>query len=60
MKGLKKLSELSKHGRVKLYYSINNDTVYNTPGEDRFHLTDLIREATPKEIEETVRYFMSL
>lgn len=54
MKGLKKLSELSKIGRVPLYYSISNDTVYNESGDGRYHLTDLINYNTPKEIEKTV------
>ena len=54
MKGLKKLSELSKIEKVPLYYSISNDTVYNESGDGRYHLTDLINYNTPKEIEKTV------
>lgn len=60
MKGLKKLAELSQTERVQVFYDILKDTVYSTPGENRFYLTDLINPNTEKDIEETVKYIMSL
>ena len=60
MNNLKKISELSKRKKVALYYSPKDDAVFEKPGPGRFYLTDLIRENTPKEIEETVRFFMAL
>lgn len=60
MKGLKKLSNLSKTKRVSLYYDIKNDTVFSEPGNGRFYLTDLINYNSPKDIEKTVERMMNL
>lgn len=60
MRNLKRLSEKSKTGRVKLFYSPKNKAVYDKPGNGRYFLTELIRENTPEEIEKTVKYFMAM
>ena len=67
MKGLKTLSEKSKKivtrdraSWVKLFYSPSEDKVYDTDGEGRFFLTNLINENSPKDIEEAVRKMMAL
>lgn len=60
MKNLKTLSEESKKGTTPLYYSIRENAVYSDPGDGRYHLTDLIRHNTEKEIERTVKRFMGV
>ncbi len=67
MKGLKTLSEKSKKivtrdraSWVKLFYSPLEDKVYDTEGEGRFFLTNLINENSPKDIEEAVKKMMAL
>ncbi len=64
MKGLKAVSKKTKginySSRVALYYSPSKDAVSTTAGEDKYYLTDLIRENTPQEIEETVNRFKRL
>ncbi len=60
MKNLKKLSKMSKKGKVSLYYSSREKAVFDAPGEGRFYLTDLIRENTPEEIRKTVDFMMAM
>jgi len=60
MKNTKIISDKSRTGTVKLYYSPSQKAVYDTPGEDRFYLTDLINYNSPNQVEETVNFFMSL
>ena len=60
MKNLKTLSQKSSKGTTPLYYSIRENAVYSTPGDGRYHLTDLIRYNTEKEIERTVKRFMGV
>ena len=64
MKGLKAVSNKTKginySSRVSLYYNPSADKVSTKAGEGYHHLTDLIRESTPQEIEETVKKFMSI
>lgn len=60
MKNVDAVAERSKSGVTPLYYSVKEDAVYTSDGDDRYHLTDLTRENTVEEIVETVRYIMSL
>ena len=60
MKNLKEIAEKSKYGKVKLYYSIKENAVFDTPGEGRFYVTELINENGPEQIQKTVEFFMSL
>ena len=60
MKGLKQVSNLSKTGKVSLYYSFASDTVYTEPGEGRCHVTELINENTPQDIENFVNFWKNL
>lgn len=60
MKNVKDVARRSKSGITPLYYSVREDAVYTTAGDGRYHLTDLIRENTEKEIVEAVRKYMSM
>ena len=60
MKNLEMVSKKSEKGITPLYYSIREDAVYTEEGEGRYYLTDLIRKNTEKEIEVTVKRFMSM
>lgn len=44
---------------IPLFYSFATDTVYTVPGNDRFHVTDLINPNTKEDIEQTVARFIS-
>ena len=62
MKNLDMVSLLTVSARefnVPLYYSIREDAVYPYEKDGAYYVTDLIRFNAPKEIEQTVRRFMS-
>lgn len=60
MKNLEIVAKQSGNGITPLYYSIRENAVYTEAGEGRYYLTDLIRKNTEKEIEVTVKRFMSM
>ena len=64
MKGIKQFSKKTqemKYGdQIPLYYDIANDTVYRTAADGRFLMTYIINPCTPKEIEQTVHYFLNM
>lgn len=60
MRNVKRIAEISKTKRVSLFYSPKEDAVFNSPGEGRFYLTDLIRANTEAEIKDTVKRFMAM
>lgn len=60
MKNLEIVARKSGKGITPLYYSIRENAVYTEAGDGRYYLTDLIRKNTEKEIEVTVKRFMSM
>ena len=60
MKGLEKIALATKIEKVSLYYSFETDTVYSETGENRYYVTDLIRENTPHDIETCVETWKNL
>lgn len=58
MKGLTTVSKKSQNGKTSLYYNVRENKVYTEAGENRFLLTILLQPHTPKQVEETVKYFM--
>lgn len=67
MKNLKKVSKATQKATardrwtwVPLYYSIKNDAVYTTEGDDRLKVTELINPNTEQEIRETVEAWKRL
>lgn len=65
MKNLKKVAEETKKitgwsNRIPLFYDIEKDAVYTKSGTNRYHITDLIRENTPKDIKDAVNRYMAL
>ena len=66
MKGLKQVSDKTQNINSRdrstwlpLFYSFATDTVYTVPGNDRFHVTDLINPNTKEDIEQAVRRFIN-
>ena len=67
MKNIEKVSEMSKNIVTRdrstwlpLFYSFGENAVYTIPGNDRFHVTDLINPNTPEDIENAVERFKNL
>lgn len=66
MKNAAKVSEKSKNIVTRdrstwlpLFYSFKDDAVYTIPGNDRFHVTDLINYNTVEDISSAVTRFIN-
>ena len=67
MKGLKTISDKTQSINQKdpstlvyLYYSFKEDKVYDRPGLDRYFVTDLLNPHTPKQVEDTIKWWKTL
>lgn len=56
----KKIRQTNTNSWLPIYFSFKTNTVYTEEGQDRFFVTKLIRENTPKEIEEAVENWKRL
>ena len=65
MKNINKVSKMTQGIRstdrttwLPLFYSIQEDAVYTTPGNDRYEVTCLIKPNTPEDIKQAVNRFL--
>ena len=57
MKNLEKVAAQSRWG-TEIYYSVKEQAVYTRPGKNRWHVTTLLRENSPEEIEKAIKRWL--
>ena len=61
IKNLRKVAnESKKPGWTQVWFNIDENAVYTTEAEDRVYIGCLIRENTPKEIENYINRIMNM